>query len=61
MKASKELVDWLTKQTYDHEGFPRTNEELLGISVGTLRTLIAIVTFKEKEFNREPDGKSITS
>ncbi len=52
MKASKELLDWLEKLTYDQQGFPRANEEMLGIQVGTLRGLLAILHFENKQFNR---------
>lgn len=52
MKASKELIDWLEKLTFDPQGFPRANEETLGIQVGTIRGLVAILNFENKEFNR---------
>lgn len=52
MKASKELIEWLEKLTVDNQGFPRTNEEVIGMQVGTLRGLIAILNFENKHFNR---------
>jgi len=52
MKASKELIEWLEKLTVDNQGFPRTNEEVIGMQVGTLRGLIAILNFENKQFNR---------
>lgn len=55
MKASKELIDWLENLTYDQQGFPRANEEMLGIQVGTLRGLLSILHFQNKKPYREKE------
>jgi len=52
MKASKELIEWLEALTRDQAGFPRENQEIIGIQVGTLRGLLAILHYEYKELNR---------
>lgn len=65
MKASKEFIENLESLTYDPQGFPRNNKELINIQVGTIRNLISILNFQHKVpyVNKEKviRGQSITS
>ena len=59
MRVSRELIDWLEKLTFDNQGFPRKNEDMIGMQVGTLRGLLAILNFEYKEFNRADSNSKV--
>jgi hypothetical protein len=60
MKPSRELIEHLSKLTFDREGYPFPNEQVIGVSVGTLRWLVSNLQYQLKEPYRE-DGKNFST
>jgi hypothetical protein len=60
MKPSRELINHLNLLTFDKEGFPFPNEQVIGVSVGTLRWIVGNLQYQLKEPYRE-HGKDFST